>query len=250
MATYDFKPPVYEPNGDGSFTYRWDIKEVSLQANENGGAQEQGQKPNWGCNEVIVWATVTREKLTAAVLAALWDSDYEAKLQNDYNAAKIGQADSSYTKKYEDFIRERKRVKKQVDKDYRKQFGIARTLQDAISEKISDIQDYDTSDAVNRFLVNGSQFWIDKEMRAVYGNSVTAAKKLGESSLDIDLNGMIITLPVDSADMMLASIQRYADRAAIVTARHKAAIEALESVEEVDAYDFITGYPERVTLSI
>ena len=246
MASYDFKPSVYEANGDGSFTYRWDIIEVQRQTEEDGAEPTT----SWECQEVVVWATVTKNKLTAAVLSALWDIDYEAKLQNDYNAAKIGQADASCIKKYEDFIRERKRIKKQVDKDYREQFGIARALQDAISEKISDVEDFDTSDEVNSFLVNGQPCWIDKEMRAVYGNSVSSAKMLGEKSIDIDLSGIVITLPIENAELMLASIQRYADKAAIVTAKHKRNITLLESIEEVDSYDFKTGYPDKITLEI
>ncbi len=246
MALYDFKPSVYEANGDGSFTYRWDIVETQAHHEENG----EESAPQWECKEVVVWATVTKAKLTAAVLSTLWDSDYEAKLQNDYNAAKMGQAEPSCIKKYEDFIRERKHIKKQVDKDYREQFGIARTLKDAINEKISDIEDYDTSDEVNSFLVNGQPCWIDKEMRAVYGNSVSSAKMLGEKSIDIDLSGMVITLPIDNAELMLASIQRYADKAAIVTAKHKRDIALLATIEEVDVYDFKIDYPQKITLEI
>jgi hypothetical protein len=61
---------------------------------------------------------------------------------------------------------------------------------------------------------------------------------------------MFVTLPVQQAKLMLALIQDYADRAAIVTAKHKAAVMALESVEEVDACDFKTGYPDKITLEI
>lgn len=246
MANYDSKPSIYEANGNGSYTYRWDIKEVEVPAQEDGGEPTK----QWECKEVIVWATVTKNKLTAAVLSALWDSDYEAKLQNDYNAAKMGQAEASCIQKYEDFIRERKRIKKQVDKDFRDINGIARTLQDAIGEKISDVEDFDTSSEVNSFLVNGQPCWIDKEMRAVYGNSVSSAKMLGEESIDIDLAGMVITLPIANAELMIASIQRYADKAAIVTAKHKHEIASLSSVDEVDSYDFKTGYPDKITLEL
>jgi hypothetical protein len=42
MVIYDSKPSVYEGNGDGSFTYRRNIKEVKAQANtEKGDTQEQ-----------------------------------------------------------------------------------------------------------------------------------------------------------------------------------------------------------------
>jgi hypothetical protein len=122
MANYDFKPSVYEANGDGSYTYRWDIKEVDAQATTENGDTEQ--KTNWECNEVIVWATVTREKLTASVLTSIWDSDYEAKLINDYNAAKEGVFGSKtgvdaqkYIERYKTFLSDRKAIKEQIAED-------------------------------------------------------------------------------------------------------------------------------------
>jgi hypothetical protein len=35
-----------------------------------------------------------------------------------------------------------------------------------------------------------------------------------------------------------------------VTATHKAAINSLDTVEEVEAYDFTVGYPEKLTFSV
>jgi hypothetical protein len=67
-----------------------------------------------------VWATVTREKITSAVIAALWDSDYEAKLVNDYNAAKegvVGEEGQKYISRYTAFLAERKSIKEQVSAD-------------------------------------------------------------------------------------------------------------------------------------
>jgi hypothetical protein len=125
MAIYDSKPSVYEANGDGSFTYRWNFREVQpAVSSETSEEQAQEQKTSWECNEVVVWATVTREKLTAAVLASLWSSDYEAKLINDYNAANSGvfgkkteDEAKKYIDRYMEFLKERKSVKEQVSAD-------------------------------------------------------------------------------------------------------------------------------------
>jgi hypothetical protein len=115
-AYYDTKPAIYEPVGDGSYRYRWDIKEIEIPAMEPEGAA----RTQWECKEVTVWATVTREKITAAVIAALWDSDYEAKLLNDYNAAKegiFGEDGQKYIDRYITFLSERKAIKEQVNAD-------------------------------------------------------------------------------------------------------------------------------------
>jgi hypothetical protein len=118
MAIYDSKPSVYEANGDGSFTYRWNFREV--QPSET----SEAQKTNWKCNEVFVWATVTREKIVAKVLSSVWDKDYEAKLINDYNAAKAGvfgketgDEAKKYISRYMEFLEERKSLKERVNAD-------------------------------------------------------------------------------------------------------------------------------------
>jgi hypothetical protein len=112
----DVKPPVLQDLGDGSYRYRWDIKEVEIPAMEPKGAA----RTQWECKEVTVWDTVTREKITSAVIAALWDSDYEAKLLNDYNAAKegiFGEDAQKYIDRYTTFLSERKAIKEQVGLD-------------------------------------------------------------------------------------------------------------------------------------
>jgi hypothetical protein len=126
----------------------------------------------------------------------------------------------------------------------------ARTLEDAVRERQISLYRYDTSEAVNSFLIGGVPCWIDAQQRAVYNASIRAAELLGEDTIEIPLAGQFFTLPVAQADRMLASIQRYADKAAIVTAKHKVAIEALATIEEVEAYDFTAGYPEKVMISL
>ena len=49
---------------------------------------------------------------------------------------------------------------------------------------------------------------------------------------------------------MLAQIQLYADQCFIVTKQHKAAVEALDSIEAVDNYDVTAGYPTKLTFNV
>lgn len=110
MATYDNRPDIFSANGDGSYTYRWDIRDVQLDG-----------ETKWDCNEVIVWATVTSNLITQAVINHLWGKDYEQKLLNDYNAAKEGltqglQAEG-HIQSYIDFLSQRKAIKEQIDID-------------------------------------------------------------------------------------------------------------------------------------
>ena len=110
MIHYDFKPSKLEANGNGSYTYRWDIQEV--QENHSGEAGDNGQTTKWTCNEVIVWGMVTNDKLKKAVITHLWDSDKEAKIINDYNAAQLGiLTEKSATDEYKEYLQKRKSIK-------------------------------------------------------------------------------------------------------------------------------------------
>lgn len=120
---YDNKPAMYEANNNGSYTYRWDIKEVEVPSGMNSGENES-TTTKWECQEVIVFGTVTKDKLTEKVVTTLWANDYEKKLINDYNAAKEGVFGSvsgatakAYISRYKDFLSQRKAVKEQVESD-------------------------------------------------------------------------------------------------------------------------------------
>ena len=117
QAFYDHKPSVLEAVGNGSYKYRWDIVEMEQPAHEEGGEPTT----QWKCQEVTVWAPVTSNKITEAVISQLWDSNYEQKLVNEYNAAQLGVYDeetaAAKVAAYKAFLTERNAVKTQVDAD-------------------------------------------------------------------------------------------------------------------------------------
>ena len=129
-----------------------------------------------------------------------------------------------------------------------------RTLADAKAEKIAQIEAYDSSDAVNCFDIiiddNTITTWITPDQRSNYKNSLDSAELLGLEEVHPVFNGIQLTLATSTAKMALAQIQIYADRCYIVTETHKAAVEALESIEDVDAYEYETGYPEKLVFSL
>lgn len=126
-----------------------------------------------------------------------------------------------------------------------------RTLAQAKSEKISQINSYDSSDAVNSFNIikDGETYtdWFTPDKRSNHKNSIDSAETLGKETLIVPINGIkeLVTLPVQLAKRMLAQIQLYADACAIVTQQHIVAVEALETIEAVDAYDNTVGYPSK-----
>ena len=120
MAIYDAKPSKYEAVGNGSFLYRWNIEEIQFP--ENGDSETTVSK--WQCEEVTIWSPVTANKVTEAVITTKWENNYEQKLVNDYNAAKLGvygTTTSTEAKEkvaaYTDYLNERKALKEQIDAD-------------------------------------------------------------------------------------------------------------------------------------
>ena len=116
---YDNRPSILEKVGDGSYRYRWNITEVEMPND----MMEDNEKTRtqWSCEEVIIFAPLSPNKITEKVIAELWDSNYEQKLLNEYNASTLGMYDEDVAKskinKYKDFLRQREAIKQQIDED-------------------------------------------------------------------------------------------------------------------------------------
>lgn len=114
--------------------------------------------------------------------------------------------------------------------------------------KIAEIAAYSDSEAVNSLTFNGIKTWLTRTVRDGYDTSITAAKNLGETNVTFMVGDNEMQLPVEQARRVLDLVQRYADACFIVTERHKIAVKALQTVEEVEAYDYTVGYPEKLAL--
>lgn len=118
----------------------------------------------------------------------------------------------------------------------------------AKAAKIAEIAAYSDSDAVNSLTFNGIKTWLTPNVRANYLVSLDAAELLGETDITFVVEGVQASLPIKQVRLLLAKIQRYADACFLVTERHKIAVKALRTVEGVEAYDYTTGYPEKLAL--
>ena len=116
---YDNRPSILEKVGDGSYRYRWNITEVEMHNDMMDNNEET--RTQWSCEEVIIFAPLSPNKITEKVIAELWDSNYEQKLLNEYNASTLGMYDeetaTNKINKYKDFLRQREAIKQQIDED-------------------------------------------------------------------------------------------------------------------------------------
>lgn len=118
----------------------------------------------------------------------------------------------------------------------------------AKAAKIAEIAAYSDSDAVNSLTFNGIKTWLTPNVRANYLVSLDAAELLGETDITFVVEGVQASLPIKQVRLLLAKIQRYADACYIVTEGHKRAVRALQTVDEVESYDYTKGYPEKLSL--
>lgn len=123
-------------------------------------------------------------------------------------------------------------------------------LEQAKVEKIAEITAYDTSSSVNGFLLNGVLEWLDKATRVGLMNSTNIAKAAGQKTTTLWLGGAKFVIDCDKAIRLLSALEMYALECFNVTASHKAAVGWLMSLEEVETYDYKTGYPKMLEMSV
>ena len=124
------------------------------------------------------------------------------------------------------------------------------TLEKAKKEKLEAILAYDTSSDVNGFMLNGNKVWLDKGTRVGLMNSIQITRDMGQDTTTMWFDGYKLEVRCDMAIMLLSSLEMYALECFNVTAAHKIAVSELTTIEEVEAYDYKTGYPKQLDINL
>ena len=114
----------------------------------------------------------------------------------------------------------------------------------AKERKIAEIEAVDAS--MESFTIGGQDMWLGHELRQQLKTSVEAYIANGEQAVTKWFGGKKFTFPCQSWLQMLAVLEVYAAEVLNVTEAHKAAVMALDTIEAIEAYDIMTGYPEKV----
>jgi hypothetical protein len=128
-----------------------------------------------------------------------------------------------------------------------------RTIENAKNEMKWKIDDYDRSNSVNAFNVHDIEHditfegWLTAEERSNYKSSIDAAKLIGLETLSFFIGNVLLEVTPTQAEYMLAQVQLYADQCYIITKQHKIAVDALDTIEDVDAFPYQQGYPNKIT---
>lgn len=115
---------------------------------------------------------------------------------------------------------------------------------------LADIKKYDTSSAVNSFMLNGQKVWLDKATRVGLMNSTTIAKAMGQATTTLWLGEAKLVVDCDKARQLLSALEMYALECFNVTAAHKKAVNEMTTLEDVLGYDYTGGYPQKLTMEV
>ena len=108
------------------------------------------------------------------------------------------------------------------------------------------IERYDSSSEVNIFYIGGIPMWLDKATRAGLMLRFQAEQSMGMTETTLWYDGVMYTLPIESAFGMLMALEVYASKCYDNTQRHLASVNGLESIEQIEAYDYREGYPNKL----
>ncbi|WP_295365992.1 DUF4376 domain-containing protein [uncultured Prevotella sp.] len=125
--------------------------------------------------------------------------------------------------------------------------ALTAAVQKMVQEKITE---WDTSSAVNGFILNGDRVWLDKATRVGLMNSTSIAKAMGQPTTTLWLSDAKLVVECDKAILLLSALEMYALECFNVTAAHKKAVSEMSTVEEVLGYDYTAGYPEVLTMRV
>lgn len=189
---------------------------------------------------------ITLQKVTASSGMVLTNADNSVFAKEIY-LGKYDSADNYYEITEEEA---EQLIKKQQEEGETPEVDFQPTTLELVKNmKLQDITAYDTSDAVNSFTLDGESVWLDKDTRVGLMNSTQIQKAAGQETTTLWFGGKSYTLPCDTAIQMLSALELYALACYNVTAQHKAAVEALQDVESIEAYDYTTDYPEKLVFT-
>ena len=115
-------------------------------------------------------------------------------------------------------------------------------------ELIDTINDYDKSQAVNNFSINGDNIWLPFETRSRLQLRIQSEKSQGAVNTTLWFNGKTYELDIDDALQMLQSLEIYASQCYDNTQRHLANARTLVNAQDVLEYDYAVGYPQMLNL--
>ena len=109
---------------------------------------------------------------------------------------------------------------------------------------------YDLSSAVNSFVLNGMEVWLDKATRVGLMNSTTIAKSMGQQKTTLWLGRYQLEVECDKAIQLLSALEMYALKCFNVTAIHKKTVNELDNINAILTYNYKSDYPDKLKMEV
>ena len=134
--------------------------------------------------------------------------------------------------------------------ELRKLDGIGPTAEELLAlakgKKDGDITAFDNSANVNSFIIGGLPMWLGWELRARLKSSLEAIEAAGGTEMTKSFGGIEYPFSIEQWHAMINAVENYAGQCQEVTEGHRAAVNALSTIAEVEAYDYTVGYPPKI----
>ena len=126
----------------------------------------------------------------------------------------------------------------------------------AKSRKVDEINNYDSSKEVNICYIKTSldtiPYWANKTERSSLKSAVQDCIAMGRETYRLDLREVGVSVDINCEKLlsMLSALEVYAIDCYNKTTDHIYAVNNLTTVEEIEAYDYRVGYPEKLTFTL
>ena len=120
-------------------------------------------------------------------------------------------------------------------------------LADAISEKIEALELYVESDDKQGFKINDITIVLNSESRNKLRNIINSEIVMGDTNLTEWYNGVSYTYTLEEWDRYLSQYEIYLHNVTNVMEQHKVNIRSLTTIDDVNNYDYTTGYPTQLS---
>ena len=123
-------------------------------------------------------------------------------------------------------------------------------LEQAKLAKTREITEYNSSENVDGFYLNGVKHWLTLDERKAAELSTKAHITLGHETTEQCMVGVFYTIPCESLIYMLAELEIYALECLNHAKRQEAEVMTITDIEAVEKYDVTKGYPEMLRFEL
>lgn len=131
-----------------------------------------------------------------------------------------------------------------------------RTIEDYRRDKIREINHYDSSSEVNncyiKTLNSEVSYWANKTERSALKSAVQDCIVIGRDVYRLDLRDIGVSVDINCNKLleMLSALEVYAIDCYNKTTDHIFNVNGLTTIEEIENYDYRSGYPEKLIFEL